>query len=267
MRSLGLLLARAFRQESHQRGGVKWAGQREGRHAAMSGKWFIEALATPGGWKVAAACAGAFRLPLAGILLSDGADLDDDATSRLFTAFRGALLSSEPVGAEGSPPTAAEYNAMDAGRTVWLWAARTGRIAASPLSSRVFPQVLRAQRAGVRRACRIWGINSAAKLELKRQALQAALLQAPWVPGDDRAGPGDARAGPGDDRARRGDHRAGPGNDRAGSWRHDPRHVFWPSVFAHICEVVQVPLPPSPLHPLHPTLACRWRCRVSGDRR
>ncbi len=210
MKGLGLLLAQRFRKETRRRGGNKWAAQQQGRHVYLSGHWFIEALATARGWKAAASCTLAFRLPLAAILGASGAALDDDMLLRLLQAFRGVLLNTEP---EGVGKTAGSYNSMGAGASVWLWAVYTGRISSRPLSEPVFRMALQAQRPGVRDVCRRWGVSHATRLELKRQALQQAVAHLPGVPGHSPAAP----------------------------WKHDPREVFWPSVFVHFCEVSQVP--------------------------
>ncbi len=230
MRRLATVLWQLFRRESQLRGDEKWASHQAGRHAGLSGRWFLEALRTRQGQQAAAASALAFRLPLAAILQAHGAPLDDEVMLQLLSAFRGVLLQGAPATKQASG--AGDYNAMDAGRSVWSWAVCSGRVADAPLTQPVYEMLERSQQPPCREQLMRWGISSAATFEMKRRALQQAVHGAPTFDGHDgrRLDPPQA----GSER-----WRLDPPQAQSERRRLDPPQVLWPNVFIYACEMAQ----------------------------
>lgn len=220
------VIAKAWPEECKKRGGYKWAAHREGRHTGLSGVWFLAALADVRADRVARTAALRFHSVFEVIERCAGAALPEDALFKLLRAWRGAYLrcaECPPPGAKSNTQvatkTAGAYNAFDAGRAVWLWAAHTANIEASTLSEDAFAAVLLMQRAGPRKRALQLGIKSAALLEKQRRCLQVAAMSMP-----------DARAPW---------SRGGIAPDAP--WKREHlRMITWPQVFWHTCEFHQV---------------------------
>ena len=267
------LARRAFPAECRRRGGDKWAAVQEGRHAGLTGKWFLQAVGTRRGRLSAAAAAERFREVLADIDRRPGRDLSIETLRAMLDAGQGILLRMPRNGQSGR--VSGRYNRMDGARQVWMWAAYTGRICAAPLPDEVFRKVLLLQSPVARKALAALGVTDADTLEAKRSALHniarrhdpSGVIARRRDPGEASArrhGPGDASAprhDPGDASARRHDpgdvsaRRHDPGDGMAR--RHDPGrdpspgrlelvwklslHVpTWPTVLAHACEYGQL---------------------------
>ena len=115
-------LRKAFDQECRLRDGRTWAAHQEGRHASLSGGWFIAATATAESVQSLADSAARFREPLEQILRFGR--LEEDGWRALLSAFKGVVLRAQSEeGSRGQTliDRAAEYNDMGAARHVWAW--------------------------------------------------------------------------------------------------------------------------------------------------
>ncbi len=101
-----MLLAEHQREEAARGATPSWSSHREGRHVALSGGWFLRALATTVGQKAAATSAAALHAPLREVLRGTGQPLPQAMLVALLRAFRGLLLRVGPPAA-----TAGDYNA------------------------------------------------------------------------------------------------------------------------------------------------------------
>ncbi len=166
-------LLKEHTRESRKQGHPKrnWAGHLEGRHKLMSGRVFLDALATRAGWQGAAESAVCLETPVRYVLRAQGEAMPSLVLEQLLTALLGRLVLCI---IRGKPQRAGQYTSMDGGRAVWMWAVRSGRCQSAPLTPRVFRWVLGAQSRRCRKQLRQAGVTSADALELKRVALEKA---------------------------------------------------------------------------------------------
>ena len=104
-----------------------WAGHREGRHAAFSGRFFLHALASAEGARSIEATASAvlplFRLIVSGSFFRKAAVADHFWLGAVAAVQNSVVLTLSPRLCRAGP-----YNAMDFVRGLYAWAAQAGRI-------------------------------------------------------------------------------------------------------------------------------------------
>ena len=140
-------LLRAFDECSreHHDGRIGWAGHNEGRHAGLSGSFFLRALATDHGM---AGLTSAVTLvcPVVRRVLERDPSLSPDVWVEVAASLQGLLVLS----AAGSVRRAGAYNSMDFARGLAAWAARSFGVLADEVSECLWDAMVERQQ-GARR--------------------------------------------------------------------------------------------------------------------
>ena len=190
----------------------KFSQHREGRHAGMSGAFWLAEVANERCVHKLGTCLAVLEPVLQlsqsragrGSALSrhQAKELSDEMLAQAVTAVSGHFPLPGGHAAD-------KYTAMDISRVAWMMAVITGRLHGGDLGPLAFQAVLHAQSAGVQKVWRAIGIRTHSEFMTLQSKLRAAVAQG-------------AAAYPGPP-----------------AWAACGAALLWPQVFVHICEYSQ----------------------------